>query len=246
MDLRELFKNNPKFHRLVDIHPELSDELTSWEAQMDALLAMQDVLEPRMNTLETGCGRSTVMFAASGTNHWCVTPAKGETERVAGFCQEQNISTNRVHFLIGDSQDILPKLDSSLRLHLVFIDGGHFFPIPCFDWYYAGDHLIPEGLLVVDDVRIPTVRILFDFLQADENWELIRLVGDTAFFRKLKHRRNLHDWLEQNYNRGYPDWSFLPPVPQPGKLRRAYWYARSGLGKNLAKIQRRLCKPERC
>lgn len=218
ISLSDVLRDQPKFHRLVDIHPELNDELTSWAARISTLESMRVLLQPHMRTLETGCGHSTVMFALAGVEHHCVTVAAAETERVRAFCSEWGIDTSRIRFLIGDSVRILPTLDETLQLDLAFIDGGHFFPMPCFDWYYTDLHLREGGTLVIDDVRIPTVAILYNFLMADANWERMSLIDDTAFFRKIRHAPNLHDWIEQRFNCSYPDWSFLRPGEGPRAL----------------------------
>ena len=217
--LADVLKDQPQFHRLADIHAGLDASLTSWAARLDTLEAMQSYLQPGMKTMETGCGHSTVMFALSGAEHYCVTPAQGETERVQEFCQGSAIDTGGLHFMIGNSQDELAKLPEDLLLDLVFIDGGHFFPIPCIDWYYADLHLKAGGIFVLDDLRIPTVRMVYDFMRADRAWEQLRIIDDTAYFRKNRQAPNLHDWIEQEYNRSFPDWSFLPLAE---RLKRKY------------------------
>ena len=204
MSLTELLQDIPRFHQ------DLEGELTSWHASPRVLSVMQAFLKPGQFTLETGCGHSTVMFAAAGTHHWCITPEPAETERVTRFCRERQLSTQHLHFMVGQSQEMLPHLDPALRLDLVLIDGAHYFPIPGLDWYYANRHLRVGGTLVVDDLCIPTVRMLFDFLRADQHWRLTRVLGDTAFFQKVQHTDHRLDWVEQGYNRGYPDWSFVP------------------------------------
>ena len=210
LTLAEVLKDNPQFHKLADIHAELDPSLTSWAADLDMMEVMQSYIRPGMQTLETGCGHSTVMFAMSGARHRCVTPAREETERVQKFLRERGIDDSRVEFMIGCSQEELTKLPADLRLDLVFIDGGHFFPVPAIDWYYADAHLKEGGILVLDDLRIPTVRMVYDFMKVDRNWEFLQLVSDTAYFRKRLYAPNLHDWIEQDYNRSFPDWSFLP------------------------------------
>ena len=217
--LADVLKDNPQFHRLADIHGELDPALTSWAARLHTLEAMQSYLRPGMRTLETGCGHSTVMFALNGVEHYCVTPARGETERVQEFCQGKGIDASGLHFLVGNSQDELAKLPPDSRLDLVFIDGGHFFPIPCIDWYYCDLHLKEGGILVLDDLRIPTVRMVYDFMRVDSHWEQLRMIDDTVYFRKVRYAPNLHDWPEQEYNRSYPDLSFLP-LPERLKQKR--------------------------
>lgn len=96
------------------------------------------------------------------------------------------------------------------ELDLVYIDGAHGFPHPCIDWMYTETRLRIGGLMLVDDVRIPTCRILHEFLKQESNWKLSKYIGDTAIYQKTGKSPNSAHWMEQNFNRSYPDYSFLP------------------------------------
>jgi hypothetical protein len=50
---------------------------------------------------------------------------------------------------------------------------------------------------------MPSVHILFQFLRTEEEWELIRIVENTAFFCKLREPRELVDWSGQKINGGF-------------------------------------------
>lgn len=206
-----LKRNRPQFHG-----PESSP--TSWASQRDVLKFIQSSLDATSASLETGCGYSTVVFAATRARHTTVTPARLETERVAAYCAEQGISTERLSFAIGFSQVVLPDLASDGPLDLVYIDGAHGFPYPCIDWVYTEGRLKVGGAMLVDDVRIPTCRILHDYLLAENNWKLERYFRDTAVFRKLAEPDRTSDWQGQAFNRSYPDWSFLPRSQRPTSL----------------------------
>ncbi len=213
-------KNNP-IDDLESYRPQFhgpENSLTSWASQRDVLEFIQSSLSAESNSLETGCGYSTVIFAATGGTHTTVTPARLETERVAAYCQESGIATDRLAFAIGYSQDILPGLSSDGPLDLVYIDGAHRFPYPCIDWVYTENRLKVGGAMLVDDVRIPTCRILHDYLLAETNWRLETYFRDTAVFRKLAEADQTSDWQGQMFNKSYPDWSFLPRAQRPTNL----------------------------
>jgi hypothetical protein len=62
-------------------------------------------------TLETGAGCSTVLFAALGGRHICVSPERGEADRILTYCEAEGISTSGLKCLIARSEDALPALD---------------------------------------------------------------------------------------------------------------------------------------
>lgn len=201
--VRKLFAENPKFH-------QSGQTAVTWNSQEQVLQFIADTMKPGMNSLETGCGYSTILFAATGARHTSVTPSQAETEKVVAFCKDNGIDTANLHFGIGFSHAVLPGLAQDGPLHLAYIDGAHAFPHPCIDWFYTEDRLEVGGYMLVDDVRIPTCRMLYDYLRQEKNWEMVRLIGDTAVFRKLAAADRTKDWLPQNFNRSYPDFSFLP------------------------------------
>jgi hypothetical protein len=88
-------------------------------------------------------------------------------------------------------------------LQLVFIDGPHGFPFPDMEYWKLYPHIEPGGLLVLDDIHIPTIRHLFNFLREDAMWTLIETVGKTAFFERTNAPTfsPVEDgWWLQNYN----------------------------------------------
>ena len=66
------------------------------------------------------------------------------------------------------------------------------------------------GTLLVDVIRIPSCRMLHEFLMEESNWKLDRYIGDTSIFTKLAHGKNNAEWMHQGINRTYPDFRFLP------------------------------------
>ena len=150
--------------------------------------------------METGCGLSTVLFALKGCEHVCITLQQDESVRVTQYCSEQGIDTSRLKFLIGASDKILPRVVDDGPIDLMLIDGAHGFPYPMVDYHYTEHRLKIGGTLVVDDIDIPSVRVLYGFIKGELEWEETALIAKTAFFRKLQEPVRDRDFEGQRFN----------------------------------------------
>jgi hypothetical protein len=109
-----------------------------------------------------------------------------------------------VTFVEGPTQLTLPSHRFSDQLDFVLIDGPHGFPFPQLEYYYLYPHLARGALVVLDDIHIPTVTHLFEFLSADDMFELLEVVETTAFLRRTDAPTfpPLGDgWETQRFNR---------------------------------------------
>lgn len=209
----------PQFH-YVEGRP------VEWSIGHQTLEWMLEYLPSARTTLETGCGFSTVLFAAAGTEHTVVTPAREEVERVREFCAKHGISTRGLHDVVGDSTTALTTL-ALPELDLILIDGAHAFPVPCIDWYFTQSALRPDGHLVVDDFRMPSVAPLVRFLRAERpTWREVAVTGNSVIFTKLAHDDFSRDWEGQFINRR----AMRPPLPRRVRLKlRRTWRDARGL-----------------
>ena len=171
----------------------------AWDASDVVLTYLDSVLTPGMRTLETGAGRSTLRFAAAGCVHDVVTPARSEVFAIQAAAAAQDIDLSRVTFHTGYSQDVLPRLEGHEDLDLVFIDGGHGFPIPAVDFQYLAPRLRVGGWLLIDDVDLWTGDMIVQVLRRDSGWRFrSRLKGRTAVFEKTAPYTS-HEWTKQPY-----------------------------------------------
>jgi hypothetical protein len=196
MTLQELLNDSPKLHRIgrVGVHVPISYELSD-----QALRFIDQNVDQNSQTLETGAGTSTVLFAIKGARHTCVVPDNGLADRIREYCLERGISVAKIDFLIGKSEDILPGLKAG-DFDLVLIDGQHAFPAPFIDWYYTAHKLKIGGMLLIDDVQLWTGRVLRDFLSEEPEWRLIgELSVRTAAFQKEQTYAGEKWWGQQPY-----------------------------------------------
>jgi hypothetical protein len=198
MPIARLIKDNPQFHQYN------GGDFTSWALHPDTLRFIYSILTPGMSTLETGCGHTTVVFSIAKTKHISITPDLKEAERVKQYCAELDLGKD-ITFIIESSDIALPCNPLiPATLDFIIIDGAHRFPFPIIDWYYTAHRLKEGGIICVDDFKMPSVRILYDFLCIEDEWESIETVHNTAFFRKLrKPSITGADWQLQKINLTY-------------------------------------------
>ena len=197
MDLQGLLANPPGTH----VSRETGERLP-WQIAPEVLELIDRSVRADSRTLETGAGVSTALFALKGADHTCVVPWTSERDRLEAWGEQNGVSFDRVRFECEPSEEVLPRLDGD-PLDFVLIDGGHGFPTPFIDFFYAGRRLRRGGLLVVDDTQIWTGRVLHGFLKEQTGWEVVEelRMRSTVFRRTEEPGDGLQEWNEQPYVR---------------------------------------------
>lgn len=161
---------------------------------------------------ETGCGKSTIFLSRIAERHkvFCLDDRGEEASSVDYFMNCPATRPERLHLVFGPTQLTLPRYADHIPYDLVLIDGPHGFPFPELEYYYFYPHLKTDGLLVVDDIHIPTISRLADFLSEDRMFEKVEFIGSTAIFRRTDAPvfDPLGDgWWAQDFNRRRADFS---------------------------------------
>jgi hypothetical protein len=141
---------------------------------------------PMQKSVETGCGKSTVLLSQIGEHHVCFTVDDTSEKRgnLDFVRQCPSFRADKTLFVIGPTQRTLPTYKFDRPIDLALIDGGHGYPFPEMDYYYFYPHLRTDSVLIVDDIQIPTIGRLAEFLTEDEMFEPIHVEGNTAFYRR--------------------------------------------------------------
>jgi predicted O-methyltransferase YrrM len=197
VDLQGLLANPPGTH----VSRETGESLP-WQIAPEVLGLIDRSVGAESRTLETGAGVSTALFALKGAEHTCVVPWTSERDRLEAWGEQNGVSFERVTFECEPSEEVLPRLDGD-PLDFVLIDGGHGFPTPFIDFFYAGRRLKRGGLLVVDDTQIWTGRVLHGFLKEQSGWEVVEelRMRSTVFLRTEEPGNGLEEWNDQPYVR---------------------------------------------
>lgn len=197
--IEALIEEQPHFHAWPD------GRSANWGIAPEVLRFLFARLRPGMTTLETGAGYTTAAFCLAGTRHVAVTPDEEQAGRIRAYLEERGLKPD-LTFLHGSSDLVLAAgKDIPEQLDLVFIDGAHRFPFPVLDWHYTEGRVPVGGIVAVDDFRMPSVRILHDFLLGEDDWALEAECHQTAFFRRVQKRPNRMDWMDQNINKSHLD-----------------------------------------
>lgn len=155
------------------------------------------------HSLETGLGKSTLLFSHLSADHKVFSIDTGEGS-ISKVLESPLLNPKTVEFIEGPTQQTLPKCQFLPMLQAALIDGPHAYPFPDLEYYYIYPHLEAGAILIIDDIDIPSVRNMFRFLKADKMFSLIEVVEPTAFFRRTEVPTfdPLGDgWGLQGYNR---------------------------------------------
>jgi hypothetical protein len=159
-------------------------------------------------TAETGCGKSTILFSNISASHVVFSfddRNLGTADSSVLFYESCPLTKlDRIEAVFGATQKTLPLYNKFKDYDCVLIDGPHGYPFPELEYYYLYPHIREGGYLIIDDVHIPTVGRLADFLQEDDMFEMYKLVDTTALFRRTS--APLFDplgdgWWTQKFNR---------------------------------------------
>jgi predicted O-methyltransferase YrrM len=221
--------DRPAFH---------GDGRLRWDVSPGTLHLLARLAGSAERSLEVGCGVSTVVFAAAGIPHLTVSPVRQEYERIEQYCAAAGVSTASVVFREGFSDRVLPTVDRDVDLAL--IDGAHSFPHPVVDFHYVSRLLRPGGVLLLDDIPIPSVGGVYRFLRDDERWEQVDLVDHrAAAFRLVGVLPDGDPWGDQRGNATYPDYSFLP-LAQRSRVELREWLSHNATLGRARRRHRRL------
>ena len=172
-----------------------------WHTEASAYRFIAEHCSPGTRTLETGLGISTVLFALWKAEHTCVVEDQGEVDRLTAYAESRMIDLSTVRFAVGRSDAVLPALTSP-ELDLVLVDGGHAFPLPIIDWYYAGGRLRAGGHVVLDDMQLPQVSLgLRGFLDCDPRWTAVAGTRKWVAYRRETSHALSEGWWAQDFLR---------------------------------------------
>jgi hypothetical protein len=184
-------------------------------------------LTTREQSLETGAGKSTLLFSHLFKSHWVFAIDEGRS--VTRVLESELLADSSVKLIDGPTQRTLPATTLPPRLDCVLLDGPHGYPFPDLEYYYVYPHIRAGGLLILDDVHIPTIRRMLDILRADEMFEHLETLSTTAFLRRTDAPATNpygDEWWKQGYNQGlvrrnaWRDWLKRSPV---GPLLRSIY-----------------------
>lgn len=93
----------------------------------------------------------------------------------------------RLRFIEASSVIALPKLvDEGVKLDLAFIDGDHKFDYALLDFFYIDMLLETGGLIVFDDLWMPSIRKAVSFVLKNRAYKILHLKAKSNFQRRVE------------------------------------------------------------
>ncbi len=115
--------------------------------------------------------------AATGradARHTAIDPAESEAWDDAGLLTIERAGLSSIlEFHERASQVVLAEFAGKRTFDLAFIDGDHRFEGAFTDLYYAGRLVKPGGVIVVDDMWMPAVRLAASYFVTNLGWKII-------------------------------------------------------------------------
>lgn len=174
----------------------------------DVLMAIAEVLPSGdLKTLETGCGKSTIMFSNLALKHYVFAydDRQSEGSSVLMVQNDKEFRQDHTIFVYGPTQQTLRSFlftDDDM-FDVILIDGPHGYPFPDLEYALLYDKLKVDGILIIDDVHIPSIGKMYDVLREDRMYEEIGVFSTTGLLRRTAIEGVPNDgdhWYEQSYN----------------------------------------------
>ena len=170
------------WQHILEVAPSLHTAGTFSARTFEAVATAARGLQIR-HSAETGSGASTLLFSQMSGHHtvFALDNGSGSVENVR---RSPLLRRDVVTFVEGPTQVTMPQHRFTEALQLALIDGPHAYPFPDLEYFYLYPLLETGALLILDDIHIPTVHNLFQFLRRDAMFDLDEVVQTTAFFTR--------------------------------------------------------------
>lgn len=155
------------------------------------------------NSVETGSGKTTLLFSHLSSNHIVFALDGGKS--ISQVKSSQLFNPEHVTFVEGPTQLTLPHYKFMKEVQIALIDGPHGYPFPDIEYYYFYPIIQEGGLLLVDDIKIPSVRRMFDIIAAGDMFKLVDIIeSNLSIFKRTEATLidpQSDSWWLQGYNR---------------------------------------------
>jgi len=218
--IAEISKLPADWHAAGSVSPAVLNGIVRHAAQIGTI----------QNSAETGSGKTTLLFSHLSLSHlvFAVDAGNGSVTQVKA---SPLFNHQAVTFVEGPTQLTLPHHTFAQPLQIVLLDGPHGYPFPDLEYYYFYPAIQPGGLLLVDDIQIPSIGRMFDIIKAGDMFRLAEVIDNTAFLQRTDAPLIIptsDSWWLQNYNRAYYEEMIAPKkgsledesAGTPGPVRR--------------------------
>ena len=167
-----------------------------------AIAARCTTIAPVRFSVETGSGKTTLLFSHASEEHKVFAKEDGNGS-ITQVQKSELLNRDTVEFIDGATQRALASYEFRCQIDIALIDGPHGYPFPDLDYFHLYPHIRTGGILLIDDIQIPTIQNMFQILQADAMWASRGVVDNMAILERTAHPAVPPDgdhWWIQGYN----------------------------------------------
>jgi predicted O-methyltransferase YrrM len=152
-----------------------------------------------VKTIEVGCahGLSSLYICSSikdnpGCSHTIIDPSQSNDWKGIGISNLEKVGYNFFKLIEKPSEIALPELLSSgEKFDLGFIDGWHTFDHTLIDFFYLNRLINIGGIIIIDDIRYPSISKLMRYII---NYPCYEMIGHVGIEKSKK--RKLYDLID--------------------------------------------------
>lgn len=196
----ESYMDSERWSRIQEIAQSLHESGTFDPEPLNTLISCAQSRRIRCS-VETGSGVSTLVLSQVSSRHIVFSVDAGRSISAVKNCGL--LKEEVVEWMIGPTQVTLPRYSFTEPVQLALIDGPHAWPFPDMEYYYLYQQVEQGGLLIIDDIQIPTIRNMLNVLKVDPMWKVLEVVHNTAFLERTDAPMFCPTgdyWWEQPYN----------------------------------------------
>ncbi len=174
------------------------------DSVLKAIASQCEQYGPIKRSVETGAGKSTLFFSHLSENHTVFAIDIGQSLTMVRGSDLLNKEV--VEFVEGPTQLTVPSYAFKEKLDIVLIDGPHGYPFPDLEYYYFYPHIAENGLLIIDDINIPSIKRMAEIIKADEMFDCVEVSSKTMILKRTSAPTfdPLADgWWDQEYNKSH-------------------------------------------
>lgn len=158
---------------------------------------------PVTRSVETGTGRTSLLLSHHSSDHTIFTiDDSGDGDSLVRVQESPLLDKDSTTFVLGPTQRTL-QAHNFEPLDVVYLDGPHAYPFPELEYWAVYPHLRAGGLLIIDDVQIPTIANMYQVLRSDRMYHELEVIDDCAFLRRSDEPAldpYGEGWWQQDYN----------------------------------------------
>jgi hypothetical protein len=177
-------------HQLIErlaIYEQQRGEHASGTFGRNVLEKIVEFAPAEMNfSVETGCGKSTVLFSNLSPSHsvFAVDDTSGDRSSVSFVVNCPFYRPDTTTFVLGPTQRTLPVHHFSRSIDIALLDGPHAYPFPDLEYFFIYPFLAAGALLIIDDLHIPSIFRMFEIIREDEMFTPLHVEDHTGFLRR--------------------------------------------------------------